>query len=414
MLLPRTTLEQRSVFYEDVEHLLSPGFLSHPAEICGVPIGLRTLSSGDLFLLRARVVGGKDHDWKVWTVATSLWMLNGHCLLDESGSVPRLAGALRELPRAHIERLFGIVMGLFTRQRRAVEVTEAFCYESHARYKWKTYGGLLPAAHAGVPGVERLGSNAVQQMWMAFNTAEDQRLRDHAAWEGFKLVAMTNAPKGVRKIDQRDTRAWHREEQRREQVKDTTFYLQIGVLTPEMLHSADVGSPQVLGTKSVEQLENEMKMWVAGERDWHDAFIENYKRAILAQQDAERQAREERAEALRQEAAARGADLSASTKLVGYTAEQMEAIIRARGPGLPGARTFYEEPKKDVLARKYLRNPEKHGLLEVKDGKLIAPKVDADLTPPGAEDPDEEPPSLASLVQRRSVPYRTAPDRRDA
>jgi len=268
---------------------------------------------------------------------------------------------------------------------------------------------LPPAVHAGVPGIERIGSNAVQQMWMAFNTAEDQRLRDHAAWEGFKLVAMTNSPKGVRKLDQRDTREWHKEQERRAQVMDTTFYLQIGVLTPEMLHGADVGKPQVLGPKSVEQLEGEMKMWVAGEQDWHDRFISGYKQAILNQQDIERRTREERAAALRQEAVSRGADLRASTPLVGYTADQMEAILRARGTGLPGARTFYEEPERDKLARKYLKVSEEHGLLEVRDGKLFAPKVEADLTPPGADDEEPEPEGLASLVQRRSVPYRTAP-----
>jgi len=97
-VLPQTTPEQRSRFYTDVEALLSPGFLTHPVSVRGVKFQMRSLGQGDLFMLRARTTGASAWRWRVWAVATSIWMVNGRSVLGQDDAVPFLADYIEKMP----------------------------------------------------------------------------------------------------------------------------------------------------------------------------------------------------------------------------------------------------------------------------------------------------------------------------
>mgnify|MGYP007032850707 FL=1 len=87
MHLPQTTYKQRQEFYEDIETLVSVGFLTHPVTLRGTQISLRTLCPGDMFLLRARI-GLNEGSWAVQTVASSIWMVDGHCVMGDPNTHP--------------------------------------------------------------------------------------------------------------------------------------------------------------------------------------------------------------------------------------------------------------------------------------------------------------------------------------
>jgi hypothetical protein len=373
--LPPTNTEQRSVFYEDVESLISPGFLSHNVRVAGVNLSLRSLGPGDLFLLQARVGRGFDEDWKVWTIASSLWMVNGYQCLGDPNVIPAMAERVRLLPRRAKDTLFSLVLGLFNRQSKAVEATESYCYETTSRYRWLTFGGHLPALHSGVPRIDTLGTNSVQRMWAFFNGIEDRRHQEDTLWEGFKLSVSPHAPKGVKKIDQRDKQQREAEQERRQGIQDRFFYRRVGVLSKEEITTTPSYSKF---SKSADDLEQEMFRWVAGEEDWHDLIVSEYKQRVVAQLETEKKQREERVLALRH---AQLQEAPITSSLMTFTPEQLHEILKNRDAGMPGLRTVQlGGDQREFLYRRYLERTPDSGRLRPGPGGRLVVAEGADLT----------------------------------
>lgn len=395
--LPQTTLEQRDSLYDDVETLIQAGFLYHTVSVHGVRLVLRSLSPGDLFLLQARSVGDVDANWQFWTVATSIWMVNGVNLLTEDHAPVRLYETLQMLPRTALDILFSLVMGLFARQNRAINAVEPYCYENISRFKWKGFNGHTPGHYSGVPGADRLGLNYAQQMWAVFNEVEDRRVHDEQMWEGFKLVASAMAPKGVKKIDQKESQMRDAEKERRQAVRDRFYYVSVGLLMPDG-QAKEGAQPYMTFAKTAEQLAEEMHNWVTGKEDPHDQVVNAYKRQVIEKYQAEKAAREARQASLR-ERLKHEDDQSGGMErpMVGYTAQQLAEILKHRGAGVPGgvSRVFESDrDDRDYLYEKYLeRNPDA-GLLRDQGGKL-------GMTPGGKD--------FTDAVAERKVPFQAGP-----
>ena len=373
--LPQTTLEQRQPLYEDIETLIATGFLSHPVTL-HVPLVLRSLGPGDTFLMKARLEADKATDWRLWVLASSVWMVDGISLLGEPHAVPALVKVFRRLPQRTREILFSLVLGLFARQNRAIEGVEAYCYEPLSRFQWRSAGNQLATGHIGIPGIEQIGSNHIQRMWAFYNEVEDRRERDEAFWDGMKLVASASAPKGISKIDQRDKQLWQTEKGRRQSVQDKFYYTRMGMIPKEGPKTPDAA--RIGGVKSVDDLAEEMRRWVAGEEDQHDKIVSEYKRKVVEKYEREKAARERKAEQLRQQLEL-GPDRV--SPLVGYSQAQLAQILRDRGVGTPGVRriSLGVAERREYLYTKYLEKEPAAGLLQEQDGRLV-PAGKKDLT----------------------------------
>lgn len=408
ILLPKTSPEQRSPYYADVETLIDFGFLSHVLTVNNVAVSLRSLGPGDLFMLRHRVAIAGDDEWKGWMVASSLWMVNGHCLLGNAEAVPRMMQLIRGLPKHIREILFSLAMGLFNRQSKAIESAEAFCYESSSRYKWKAFGKHLPAVHAGVSGVEHIGTNHVQRMWCFYNTIEDQRVTEDSSWEGFKLTTSPHAPKGVKKIDERDKQMRQQELDRRQEIQDRAYYVRRGLLQ-DIRRSESKKSKEdsfAVGAKSADDLVDEMHRWVTGQDDLHDKIVNDYKQKVVTNYEQHKADQETRAAALR---AMQEQDSDMPVALVGYTPEQLAEIIRERGPGtVPGVRRVEGGMNgvRDYLYQKYLgRAPDAGALQPTEDGHLVIAAAGDEHRVTGE--------SLEDQITGRKVTFDSAPDMPD-
>jgi len=380
--LPKTTAEQRAPFYDDVEDLISIGFLSHTVNMAGTRMSFRSLSSGDLFLLRAN---GDSYNWQIWMIASSIWMIDGYNLLGDANSAFHIRKKIQSLPQSALTMLFSVVKGLFTRQDKAVQSVEAYCYEHTSRFKWNAAKGSPIGNGAGIYGTERFMMNPVIQMWRFFNEIEDKRNFDEAQWDGFKLAASASAPKGVQKIDKHDRSHRENEENRRQDVLDRFYYLQKGIISPET-KASDIESI-ALRAKSVDDLTAEMEQWVSGKEDFHDKVVNDYKLRITNQYDQERKEREARRLMLKQ----KYEEMELDTKpqpLVGYTMDQLEHVLKGRRPGVA---QIHQDTQglQEKMYHRHLKLAEK-GLLEAKDGQLKAPKVDSELM---------------SLISDRQVPF---------
>jgi len=376
-MLPRTPTEQRNRFYEDVDALLSPGFLTHSVVVGGVRLNMRSLGTGDLFMLNARTAGVSMYEWRVWAVATAIWMVNGRTVLGHDNAIPFLAEYVRQLPVPVLEILFSILLGLWVRVGDAVGAVEVYNYETNSRYRWKSIGsaGLL---HSGVPGAATLGLNAIQRIWVAFNEMEDTKRQEETAWEGFKLVASSNAPKAIAKMDKKDQQRRGDESKDRQGRLDRYFYEQVGVLKPKGEAQGDGSTHRIEGSKSVEDLEEEMRRWVTDDQDLHDRVVAEYKARILAQHEQARQEREARRAALQK----KREELEWETgefkprPLMAVTGEQLQAMLAQRGPGSKVA-FLPQAPATEGVRNRYGIKPST-GNLQVQEGRVVNPNAEAD------------------------------------
>jgi len=378
-MLPKTTTGQRARFFEDVEKLLSPGFLSHPVKVAGVTLHVRSLGPGDIFMLRARGEGVDHYEWRLWMVASSIWMINGRTVLGQDSVIPFLTEFLRGMPKSIVNVLFYLILGLFSRAQEAVESVQVYCYEQMSRYKWSTYGGDQAFVASGVPGAAALGTNGVQQIWQAYNTLEDSRLATEQQWEGFKLVASSNAPKAIKKLDTRDQQKRKDEQQRRERELDLFFYKKLGIVTEDgEIQGADGSIHRLKGDKTVEDLEDEMRRWVTEDYDLHDAVVAEYKADIRAKQEAVRVRREAYRLALQKKREEMDQDRGEfkPQPLMAMTAEQLQHMLASKG-GKPGVAFLPAPPKADRVFDKYVGEEPDTGSLQVVDGKVVDPSANA-------------------------------------
>lgn len=391
--LSRTTPEQRAPLYGDVEALLDFGFLTTNLTINGVHFSLRSLGPGDRFMLRHRSHNMPHDEWRSIAIATSIWMANGYNLLDEDNAIPMMAKSLLKLPPNVRAILFNEVGAMFDRVNEALEAVEPYAYERASRYKWRSLGNQSFNSHNGLKG--NIGTNHVQRMWTFFNMIEDQRVADDTYWDGVKFTTSAHASKGVKKADDRDKQHKKDEQDRRQRVQDTFFYTVKGVIK-----KADPDAkpePKLNGEKTSDDLAEEMRRWVAGEADWHDEIVNNYKRKVSENYERYKQEAASRASAL---AAARDDDSDQPQSMVAYTPDQLSEILKGRGHGVAGVRQVGTGPGviREHLYTKFLGREADSGVLKVTpDGQMAIANPNAG-------------PSLEERLDDRNVVYRTEAD----
>lgn len=380
MHLPKTTVEQRSRFFEDVEKLLSPGFLNHSVVVAGVRLQIRSLTPGDLFMLRARAEGASNNEWRIWMLASSIWLVDGISVLGEDSAVPVLARFLRRVPERAIASLFSVLLGLFARSQRTVPAVLAYCYEADSRYKWATFGRDGLGRTSGVVGAEKLGLNTTQQIWLAYNQHEDMRAQSDQQWEGFKLVASSNAPKALKKLDEKDRQRARDEQERRERVLDTFYYRQLGLVDERGVVQTDGLSQRLAGPKSVEDLEDEMRRWVTKDADQHDKVVEDYKTSIRVKREeekAEQVARRISVEMERNRLEAEAVEGGFKPQpLLALSGDQLQQMLQGRGSfGRSGTTFIPTAPNANRLYDKYVaEGAVTPGQLQVAGDKVVNPQ----------------------------------------
>lgn len=333
--------EKRRPLYEDVEALVNPGFLAHSFSIRGVSYSLRTLTPGDVIVLRHRVPkNASDRVWKEWVLATCIWMVDGQVLFEHPEAVLTVRKSLRTLRPSGLDILWGILQGLLNRVSASIPKIEPYCYEYYSRAIWKFCGRQTPVQDnfIGIPGVSRLGTNLVQRLWISYNLAEDDRLSDQQRWTEAKLVASAQSPKGVKQLNQSDETRWNQELARRRRLQDRLYYNEIGWRED---HKKLVFEPH-----SADELVEQMRRWTSGEKDLHDVIVDAWKDrvrdGISQTEQKQQQLAAERAE-LREKAEDAGAPI------VGYTIDQIQGLVKNK------PRTVIERTPNTVLYDKYLR-----------------------------------------------------------
>lgn len=351
-VLPQSNAKDRRSFYKDVISLINPGFLSLQVDVRGVPFSIRTLSGYELALLGQRVgLRATQIDWKVWTVASSIWMFEGRNLLSSKGLVPLVKEAVESFPILILQRLWLNWVALLDRQRAAAIAVEAFCYEKESRFIWHTVNGqpLNSQSMTGIRGTSSLGLNSVQHIWTVINHYEDKREEFLREWSCAKLVASSNSPKGMKRIDAKDKLEKQREEKRRQSVLDRFYYRAVGLLGDD--DKTQEGMRIASRAMTDQELQESYRRWVENDHDWHDKVILMHKQAVKRRYEEQELRHQKRMKEL--------ADLPVENiemrPLIGYTPEQVQRIMADQGRGSPGVRKVEGEGSEGHIYDKYYR-----------------------------------------------------------
>jgi hypothetical protein len=238
-----------------------------------------------------------------------------------------------------MDTMYAAVATVRGRIEDAARVFEAYCYESQSRTRWRMCGRRCPSERAPT-WVARAGSNTLQQLWVAFNLFEDDRLQWENDWYAATTVAATMAQKWVQQIRTEESNRWKAEVERRDEVIRRAK-------NPDAEREEGDAGLKVARHRTNEDLIEQMRRWQRGELDDHDLIVQGYKDGIRRRHDETREAHERRMAALDQAVS----DAPDMPPIVGYTAEQL-AEMGLQAP--TRTRRLYDAGHPGRLYDKYL------------------------------------------------------------
>lgn len=362
----KSTADQRFEMYADVRAMLTPGFLTDSLAVNGIQIALRTFNRADYFLLRHRS-GVTLEDTKIvdWVIAASIWLLDGQPLLEDPETVHRIYQVCRTWPVTIKNEIMGILDQLRKRVDEAVEMGESFFYEDESRVMWRAYGARVNHEY-GLPGSERLGLNAIQEMWIAYNDIEDERESFMQDWTAAKLVAMAMSPKAIKKLNSSDESSSRQLKAERQAKKDQTYFNWIG--RSDLAAKATPGRSgefsDVQMALTVEELQDDYRRWRAGVKDEHDRVVDGYKSAIRQKIEGERQAQQDRMAEVEAMLAAEGLEDQPLGSL--FNIEKLRPAVQRH------AARVHTQGKGGRLYDKYVKNPSIPGHIAMRQGRPVA------------------------------------------
>ena len=334
---------------------------------------------------------------KAWTVAASVWMVDGVCLLEDASYATKvLFDFLQGTNKRLLQSLFGSVLGFFIRAKRASSVLEAFLYEDESRRLWhSTHRGKIPLAKmSGVPGVGNLGVSHLQSSWTAWNMLEDQREDQEYAWSLAKVNVALQSDKSAKKLDARDKNRHETEKARRLEVQEKAFRRFRGEPENASEVAANAAGLKVRAPKTATELSEEMRHWLSGEMDDHDRVVAEYKdrlrqtffdneaaKAALLEESRRRREREK-------------TDLGSSrTRLVAFTPRELSEKFPEASR--PGAKFIVEADPVSRTFNRYLRDePTTYGLA-----------VEGDKITVNGPSPQDPPPPLSDQIANRKPKF---------
>ena len=383
--LPPTSAEQRLEYLKDTQSLISPGFLAERVVVGGVSICFRSPHPSDYFIL-SYAFHSEDKEWSVALIARMVWMVDGYVFFSDPKTEYEIRDLLHSLPKAVFNKLFQVCAALIKRMVEARSHLLYYLFESSSRDLWRGIGKRTPNADilTGISGLEKIGLNASQRIWVAWNQAEDQRDRDEYDWQLTKQNIAPHAPKAIEKMNKQEKQREETRQRDRQKKQDEWYYKATGVLdangkiiVKETGEEVDpYAGDQVSMAYTSDELAEEMRRWVVGEQDWHDKVIAEYKANIKQKMLDERMERDKRLAEAQLEMEQRERDLGMRTRdrLVGYTPDQV-AQLRNDDPQRPGARQIsYAPSRKQSAFDKWVDTERNAGALVEEDGKLVAKK----------------------------------------
>jgi hypothetical protein len=313
--------DRRRFLYADVETLICDGVLTQRVDLFGCEIVLCTITIDQHAHLLTRCESD-EANWKRHRIAHALHMVQGYHLDPTNPNTAYhvyrewLQGVRGEI----VEVLDCYVTGLGNRLGRACRMTNAYCYEKYSRALWKR----RPRSTA------RTATNPVQELWWAFNEAEDAFESDLRRWQHTRSIAGSMSGKAAKSLKKSEDQ-WkkRRADLSVKVITDAVNWVISGERDEQKPLTVTVNGqtlvvPKVHASQTVDEMQDELMRAVRGEKDYHDHMVDQYKAHHRAKNEAARRERQEALDKARKASDERG--ISGHTTIVGYTPEQLAEI----------------------------------------------------------------------------------------
>ena len=221
-----------------------------------------------------------------------------------------------------------------------------------------------------------MGLNLIQSSWTSWNRLEDEREAQEYIWSNTKVMVSLQSYKGYEKLHSRDQSRKQSEDERRQNVIDRA--------RNRFLYGPDATTETPRGesvrkARTNEELEDEMRRWIAGDLDDHDQIVEAYKNRIRDEQEERERQKEALLKELRAKREQEEQTLGVPKPLLRPITPEEMAAIRAGQP-TSGAKFIVEADPVSRTFNRYLRPTVQAGNLSVDaTGKIVekAPDVAA-------------------------------------
>lgn len=320
--------------FKDVEPLLYRGFLIQPAEINGVSFVFKNLNHHEFEMLSILNPGSNFasvQNFYDLFLAYGVFIVDGiNILTDRDKMLHDLKESFHSFPQGMKAKVIRHLSEINRRASQAVLLAEAYTIETRSRLRWTQLKNtdLTATAVTGISGTAALGMNWAQLTWRALNFFEDQRTQAEADWENAKFIASSMAGKGMNRIHAQDrSRRKHEHEEKLERRDQIIRLALLG--KDDSIRTKDGQVVKV--ARSVEELADQLRKDLSGEKDWHDRVVEAHEARV-------RQDYEDRNQRV-QELAARHAEEADGRTVYGTTEgfrkgltpqEVSERILRSR------------------------------------------------------------------------------------
>lgn len=274
--------------YDNIERILLYGFLTAGVSLKDNHFLLKNITDKEYANLDLyRATDNKMADILYGISFCTAFINNNNFLEDRFSKIQELSQFYLGLPVTFVVKIKNTIEKLNEIYLESIRFLEGFCYTDRSRYLWRVFDINNRSKYLGIPGLDSVGMNAVQENWIVIN----KRLDDEDVYErelNFALlVASSMNPKGSKTLSKNyDAHKRELDELRQEIAK----YGYDRKRVEEQRKKSEWAVP----LQSREDLVRELYRQMSGQKDKHDLFIEEWVRKQKAAADEAKKKVEER------------------------------------------------------------------------------------------------------------------------
>jgi gas vesicle protein len=289
--------------YDEIEKILLYGFLTVGVSYGDEHFLFKSITDKEYLNLDLYRSSDKTASDLLYHLSFCTVFINDRNFLeDRFNSIHDLIRVYLGMPVPFIMKVRDTIQKLNSEYLYAIKFLEGFCYTDRSRYLWRVFDVNNRSKYLGIPGLDSVGMNSVQENWIVINKRLDEEEVYSRDLNFALLVASSMNPKGSKTLS-RNYDAHKREID--ELRDDIAKYGYDRKRVEEQQKKAEWSAP----VKSREDLVRELYRQMSGHKDKHDLFIDEW----MKEQQAVAERAKAQAEARQQEFRAKIKDVDLGT-----------------------------------------------------------------------------------------------------
>jgi len=276
--------------YRYLSDLILKGFLLLRWEFSGHQIIFKTINDKERALIKVRSGSEEAHDYNIAYMIASIFAIDHENMLGKKEQYyTEFVNLFSGIPVKLHTKIVGELDALQFSSMEALDFFEGFAYTTYSRRAWSFIQNRPPnrVEFTGIEGTDKIGVNRFQENWIEINQMLDEEERHEKDFALAILIASASNSRGARL-----TRARHDAEMQKHREKRLKTARE--GLGRKKINWSEQGWAAPVDT--AEELVAELERQMAGLKDRHDHYIENYMRQLAEDAENRKKAEQQRIE----------------------------------------------------------------------------------------------------------------------